>query len=180
MSSQRYSQIVELRGHIIDSLMLPRIMDELMGLGVEYEIQRLDVGQHKDDPSYARLEIVAPTPELLQTALLEVQAHGATPLNVGEAEFEPAPADGVFPERFYSTTNLETHVRRGGQWVPVRYPEMDCGVALRGGLPECVLASRCCSPVAASGSGRSSDPARRRRSSASWARPCRARSRRRA
>jgi lysine-ketoglutarate reductase/saccharopine dehydrogenase-like protein (TIGR00300 family) len=155
MSSQRYSQIVELRGHIIDSLMLPRIMDELMGLGVEYEIQRLDVGQRKDDPSYARLEIVAPTPELLQTALLEVQAHGATPLNVGEAEFEPAPADGVFPERFYSTTNLETHLRRTGQWVPVRYPEMDCGVALRGGLPECVPMSevRAGEPVLLAGRG---------------------------
>jgi lysine-ketoglutarate reductase/saccharopine dehydrogenase-like protein (TIGR00300 family) len=138
MSSQRFSQVVELRGHIIDSLMLPRIMDELMGLGVEYEIQRLDVGQHKDDPSYARLEIVAPTAELLQTALGEVQAHGAVPLEVGDAEFEPSPADGVFPERFYSTTNLETHVRRGGQWVPVRYPEMDCGIALRADLPECV------------------------------------------
>jgi lysine-ketoglutarate reductase/saccharopine dehydrogenase-like protein (TIGR00300 family) len=138
MSSPRYSQVVELRGHIIDSLMLPRIMDELMGLGVEYEIQRLDVGQHKDDPSYARLEIVAPTAELLQTALGQVQAHGATPLEVGEAEFEPAPDDGVFPERFYSTTNLETHVRLAGRWVPVRYPEMDCGVALRGDGPECV------------------------------------------
>ena len=31
--NQRHSRVVELRGHIIDSLMLPRIMDELMGLG---------------------------------------------------------------------------------------------------------------------------------------------------
>jgi lysine-ketoglutarate reductase/saccharopine dehydrogenase-like protein (TIGR00300 family) len=155
MSSQRYSQIVELHGHIIDSLMLPRIMDELMGLGVEYEIQRLDVGQHKDDPSYARLEIIAPSAELLQTALREVQAHGATPVDVGEAEFEPAPKDGVFPEHFYSTTNLETHLRRADQWVPVRYPEMDCGVAVRGGDPECVPMSevRAGEPILLAGRG---------------------------
>ena len=36
--------------------------------------------------------------------------------------------DGVFPERFYSTTNLETYVRVSGDWLRVRYPEMDCGV----------------------------------------------------
>jgi lysine-ketoglutarate reductase/saccharopine dehydrogenase-like protein (TIGR00300 family) len=141
MPPKRYSQVVELRGHIIDSLMLPRIMDELMGLGVAYEIQRLDIGQRKDEPSYARLEIAAPTPELLQTALAEVQALGATPLHVGEAVFEPAPADGVFPERFYSTTNLETHLHIGGEWVPIRFPEMDCGVVDRAAGPECVPVS---------------------------------------
>jgi len=140
-SGARHSQVVELRGHIIDSLMLPRIMDELMGLGVEYEIQQLDVGHHKDDPSYARMEIIAPTAELLATALLQAEAHGATPIEVADARFAPAPADGVFPEGFYSTTNLETQVRLDGNWVPVRFPEMDCGVALSGGAPECVAMS---------------------------------------
>jgi lysine-ketoglutarate reductase/saccharopine dehydrogenase-like protein (TIGR00300 family) len=138
MPPNRHTRIVELRGHIIDSLMLPRIMDELMGLGVEYEIQRLDIGLRKDEPSYARLEIAAPTAELLQTALSEVQALGATSLLVEDAAFEPAPADGVFPERFYSTTNLETHVMVEGEWVRVRYPEMDCGVVTRAAGPECV------------------------------------------
>lgn len=136
-SGTRYTQVIELRGHIIDSLMLPRIMDELMGLGVEYEIQQFVVGHHKDDPSYARMEIIAPTPELLTTAITQAEAHGATPLEVADAAFAPAPRDGVLPERFYSTTNLETHVRMDGVWVPVRYPEMDCGIVLRNGQPEC-------------------------------------------
>ena len=78
-ANQRHSQVVELRGHIIDSLMLPRIMDELMGLGVEYEIQQLDVGQHKTDSSYARIEIWAPTADLLETAVTQARAHGAAP-----------------------------------------------------------------------------------------------------
>lgn len=154
-SQPRYSQVVELRGHIIDSLMLPRIMDELMGLGVEYEIQKFEVGQHKDDPSYARMELVAPNPELLATAVTQALAHGATPLEVVDSSFEPAPSDGVFPERFYSTTNLETHVRLNGHWVPVRYPEMDCGVALRDGVPECVPMTevRAGEPVLLAGGG---------------------------
>ena len=36
--------------------------------------------------------------------------------------------DGVFPERFYSTTNLTTFVRVGGEWIRVGHPEMDCGI----------------------------------------------------
>lgn len=140
-SAGRFTQVVELHGHIIDSLMLPRLMDELMGLGVEYEIQQLDVGQHKQDPSYARLEIAASSSEMLATAIAQAQVHGATLLHASDAEFAPAPVDGVFPENFYSTTNLETHVRRDGDWIPVRYPEMDCGVVLRDDGPECVAPS---------------------------------------
>ena len=43
---------------------------------------------------------------------------------------EPAPCDGVFPEDFYSTTNLETYVRLDARWIPVRWPEMDCGIVV--------------------------------------------------
>jgi lysine-ketoglutarate reductase/saccharopine dehydrogenase-like protein (TIGR00300 family) len=40
--------------------------------------------------------------------------------------------DGVFPDDFYSTTNLETVVRLDSAWVPVEQPEMDCGPGRRG------------------------------------------------
>ena len=154
-SGTRFSQVVELRGHIIDSLMMPRIMDELMGLGVEYEIQQFDVGHHKDDPSYARMELIAPSAELLATAITQAQAHGATPLDTGDADFAPAPRDGVFPEGFYSTTNLETHARIDGSWVSIRYPEMDCGVVMRDTQPECVPMSEVAAgePVLLAGRG---------------------------
>src|SRR5919202_524720 len=153
--NQRHSRVVELRGHIIDSLMLPRIMDELMGLGVEYEIQQLDVGQHKTDSSYARIEIIAPSADLLETALIQARSHGAAPMEEAEATFAPAPADGVFPERFYATTNLETHVLIEGTWRPVRFPEMDCGVVLRPAGPECLplAEARAGEPVLLAGSG---------------------------
>lgn len=45
----------------------------------------------------------------------------------------PAERDGVFPDDFYSTTNLETVVRISGQWVPVEHPEMDCGLVVSDG-----------------------------------------------
>ncbi len=42
----------------------------------------------------------------------------------------PRLRDGVFPEGFYSTTNLETAVRLNQRWVRVQWPEMDCGIAV--------------------------------------------------
>jgi lysine-ketoglutarate reductase/saccharopine dehydrogenase-like protein (TIGR00300 family) len=47
-----------------------------------------------------------------------------------DARFEPAPADGVFPENFFSTTNLPTYVKIGGAWRMPREPRMDAGLVL--------------------------------------------------
>jgi lysine-ketoglutarate reductase/saccharopine dehydrogenase-like protein (TIGR00300 family) len=64
---------------------------------------------------------------------MRLQVHGVNLVHPGEATTRPALADGVFPEDFYSTTNLETVVRLGGQWVPVEQPEMDCALLVQGG-----------------------------------------------
>ncbi|HUQ83557.1 MAG TPA: hypothetical protein VM076_20565 [Gemmatimonadaceae bacterium] len=47
-----------------------------------------------------------------------------------DARFVPAPADGVLPEDFFSTTNLPTYVRVGGQWKLPREPRMDAALML--------------------------------------------------
>lgn len=47
-----------------------------------------------------------------------------------DARFVPAPADGVLPEEFFSTTNLPTYVRVGGQWRLPREPRMDSALVL--------------------------------------------------
>ncbi|MDO8500663.1 MAG: hypothetical protein Q7S20_02360 [Gemmatimonadaceae bacterium] len=47
-----------------------------------------------------------------------------------DATFVEAPADGVLPERFFSTTNLPTWVRIGGQWRLPREPRMDAALFL--------------------------------------------------
>jgi lysine-ketoglutarate reductase/saccharopine dehydrogenase-like protein (TIGR00300 family) len=53
-----------------------------------------------------------------------------------EARFLPAPADGVLPEGFFSTTNLPTYVKRGGTWRLPRTPRMDSAIVIEadGGL----------------------------------------------
>ena len=47
-----------------------------------------------------------------------------------DARFVPAPADGVLPEDFFSTTNLPTYVRIAGGWRLPREPRMDSALVL--------------------------------------------------
>ena len=47
-----------------------------------------------------------------------------------DAKFAAAPADGVFPDNFFSSTNLPTYVKVKGQWKTPREPRMDAGLLL--------------------------------------------------
>jgi lysine-ketoglutarate reductase/saccharopine dehydrogenase-like protein (TIGR00300 family) len=47
-----------------------------------------------------------------------------------DARFVPAPGDGVLPEGFFSTTNLPTYVRIGGEWRLPSEPRMDAALLL--------------------------------------------------
>ena len=47
-----------------------------------------------------------------------------------DARFVPAPADGVLPEGFFSTTNLPTYVKVSGGWRLPREPRMDAALVL--------------------------------------------------
>lgn len=124
----RPAKTIEIRGHIIDSLILPRILDQIMDLGGEFTIQSIEVGRQKHEPSYARVEVRAPSEDALAGILDRIERLGAVPLEEVDATLEPAPADGAFPLDFYSTTSLDTEIRLDGHWLSVRLPEMDCGI----------------------------------------------------
>ena len=47
-----------------------------------------------------------------------------------DAMFAPAPADGVLPENFFSSTNLPTYVKVKGKWIAPQEPRMDAGLVL--------------------------------------------------
>ncbi len=47
-----------------------------------------------------------------------------------DANFVEAPADGVLPEGFFSTTNLPTYVKVDGKWTMPREPRMDAALLL--------------------------------------------------
>jgi lysine-ketoglutarate reductase/saccharopine dehydrogenase-like protein (TIGR00300 family) len=131
---------VELHGHIIDSLLLPKVLDEILTRGGSYVIKDIRIGQKQSDPSHTRIEVRAPTGEQLEEILDQIHDHGALPVHVQDCQFVPADMSGAFPEGFYASTNFRTQVRLQGEWVEVEDQEMDCGILLdeEGGGARCV------------------------------------------
>jgi lysine-ketoglutarate reductase/saccharopine dehydrogenase-like protein (TIGR00300 family) len=121
---------VEVRGHIIDSLLLPKILDRVLQMGGRFEIRRCEIGTERVDPSHAVIAVRAGSPEKLDEIVGDLLQHGAVPVHVNDARCEPADIPACFPDGFYSTTNQQTQVRLHGRWIDVADQEMDCGIAV--------------------------------------------------
>jgi lysine-ketoglutarate reductase/saccharopine dehydrogenase-like protein (TIGR00300 family) len=132
---------IELSGHIIDSMMLPRIFDAIMDLGGSFRVEEFRVGQSKDEPSYTRIALSHDSDDGLQAIIAACQQQGAVQVAAAPARTEPAPRDGVFPDRFYSTSNQRTEVHVNGDWLDVEDIEMDCGIVVAERRAHCVAVS---------------------------------------
>ncbi|HYQ32572.1 MAG TPA: hypothetical protein VEQ83_05115, partial [Lapillicoccus sp.] len=102
------SETVEVTGHLMDSGILSRILDDIRDYGGDYTIDTFDVGHEAHDPSSARITVRADDDPSLQRLLMRLQTRGVNQLDPGEAMTAPADRAGVLPDGFYSTTNLET------------------------------------------------------------------------
>ncbi|MBV9125297.1 MAG: TIGR00300 family protein [Planctomycetes bacterium] len=138
--ASHYVEEVEIQGHIIDSLILPKVLDEILTHGGSYVLKDIRVGQRQADPSFARIEVRAANPGTLREILDTIHDHGAVPVLPLDCVTVPADMDGAFPEGFYSTTNYRTQVRLGGDWIDVEDQEMDCGILVdpEGGAARCL------------------------------------------
>jgi lysine-ketoglutarate reductase/saccharopine dehydrogenase-like protein (TIGR00300 family) len=121
---------VEVAGHIIDSLILPKILDLITSSGGAFRIKNITIGQGRHDPSYALLDVSAPTDKLLAEIVAQIADHGAVSTAQQDCRLVAADMNGAFPESFYSTTNQRTQIRIGGHWHDVADQEMDCGIAV--------------------------------------------------
>jgi lysine-ketoglutarate reductase/saccharopine dehydrogenase-like protein (TIGR00300 family) len=122
------SETVEISGHLMDSGVLSRVLDDIREYEGDYTIDRFDVGHEAHDVSHAVITVSAEDDEALQRLLMRLQTRGVNQVDPGQAEVAVCEQDGVFPDGFYSSTNLETDVRLDGTWVRVDNPEMDCGL----------------------------------------------------
>jgi len=127
------SEIVELEGHIIDSLTFAKVLDLILAAGADYQTIDVAIGRTNADTSTARIEVTAADDVALSTLLAELQVYGANPLNATDADLVPTDRDGVLPIGFCSTTNLPTSVRIDSRWVDVENPEMDCAIVVASG-----------------------------------------------
>jgi lysine-ketoglutarate reductase/saccharopine dehydrogenase-like protein (TIGR00300 family) len=126
------SESVEISGHLLDSGILSRVLDDIREYGGDWTIDRFDVGREADHTSHAVITVHAEDDAALDRLLMRLQTRGVNQVDPGEATVSPAEVDGVFPDGFYSTTNLVTRVRIGGRWLEVENPEMDCGLVVDG------------------------------------------------
>ena len=125
-----YSETIELRGHIIDSLILPKVLDQILTHGANFKITEINIGKKRADQSFARIEVSAETGEALDELILRLRQQGAEVLERANAQIAAASADGVFPPDFYVTTNQQTFVRIDGKEIEVQPAMMDSAIAV--------------------------------------------------
>ncbi|MFN2623278.1 MAG: TIGR00300 family protein [Chthoniobacterales bacterium] len=125
-----FSETIILRGHIIDSLILPKVLDQILTQGGDFKIGEIKIGQNRVDQSFAQIEVSAPTHELLDDIVLRLRQHGAEVVEKKDVQLTPAPADGVFPNDFYVTTNQQTLITFDGTEIEVHPALMDCAIVV--------------------------------------------------
>lgn len=123
-----HQETVRISGHIIDSLLLAKVLDIILMMGGTFDLEDVHIGKTREEPSHARIVIRATSSTLLDEILKAIQPHGASVEREADCRTAIAPEDGVFPDDFYATTHLPTQVRLKGQWEEVDRIEMDLGI----------------------------------------------------
>ena len=126
----KYEQEIEVKGHLIDSMILTKIFDKVMDLKGDFQVLEFSVGKKKRDPSYARLLVRGKNQQHLDELLESVYREGAQPMSVQQVTLEPAVKDMVMPDSFYSTTNNATQVFYNSSWIDVDNMMMDKCIVL--------------------------------------------------
>ncbi|MGI0009893.1 MAG: TIGR00300 family protein, partial [Nitrosopumilaceae archaeon] len=100
MMAKKFEHEIEVRGHLIDSMILTKIFDVIMDLNGEFQVQEFKVGKKKKDESYAKLLIQGKSQKHLDDILESVYREGATSKIQQEIKLKPAPKDMVMPDDF--------------------------------------------------------------------------------
>ncbi|HEY4681363.1 MAG TPA: TIGR00300 family protein [Nitrosarchaeum sp.] len=133
----KFSREIEVRGHLIDSLILTKIFDGVMDLGGEFEVLKIQIGKKKKDESYAELRIQGKNQNHLERILELVYREGATAKIQKEVSLKSASKNYVIPDNFYSTTNNHTLIFLKGNWVNVDNMMMDKCIVVKSNKAKC-------------------------------------------
>ncbi len=127
---KKHNKTIIVRGHIIDSLSLSKIFDEIIDRGGDYLLEDIEIGKTRTDLSSARIRISAGNTGTLASILTRLHQLGAEEPEEPPVQSKPAPVDGIFPNDFYVTSNFETEIRVNNKWIKVKNTGMDCGIRL--------------------------------------------------
>ncbi len=134
----KYSQEIEVKGHLIDSLILTKIFDKIMDLKGEFQVQEINIGKRKKDQSYARLLVSGKNQKHLDELLETIYREGAVSKTQKSITLKRSPKNYVMPDNFYSTTNNHTQVFHKGKWIQVENMMMDKCIVVEGNRAFCV------------------------------------------
>ena len=125
------TETIILQGHIIDSLILAKVLDTIVMLGGTFDLPEVTIGATREEASCVKIRINAATSTLLEEIIEAIQPHGAMVEAEADCCLEPALTDGVLPDSFYATSHLPTQVRLNGNWIDVERIEMDLAIRVR-------------------------------------------------
>lgn len=130
------SALLELHGHLIDSLILAKVIDRIQMSGYDYVLADLRVGARKQDISIAQITVWAPTGEELDSLVEELRVHGVQRVANQEAEFTSVTEPGRAPSGAYTRHLPTTEVYIQGRWTSVQGTNVVWVIVLGSSGPE--------------------------------------------
>ena len=138
MTSQHaVNEVVEAEGHLIDSQLMNAMFDTVVRHEAAFDVLEFRIGRTNDEPSFVSMRVTANSPAALTEVLEELVGLGCRVARAEDAHVVAADRDHCAPEDFYSTTNHQTSVRLGGQWVKVERQRMDAAIVVEGARAVC-------------------------------------------
>ena len=128
--SKKYTKEIEVKGHLIDSMILTRIFDRIMDLQGDFEVKEFKIGQGKNDYSYAKLSVTGKNEFHLSQMLNEIYSAGGISVELESVQYVKVKKNSVLPDNFYSTTNNPTFIYLNDKWIQVNHQMMDKAIVV--------------------------------------------------
>jgi hypothetical protein len=92
-------ETVVISGHIIDSLILSKVLDTIIMMGGTLDLHEVSIGKTRQEPSRARILVQASSENLLFDILRAIEPHGASVERQLGCQWKEAPAPaGASPD----------------------------------------------------------------------------------
>ncbi|HBE21227.1 MAG TPA: TIGR00300 family protein [Cyanobacteria bacterium UBA11149] len=126
------SRIVRMEGHLLDSGLISRALDLIVGNGGSFQVLNFNLGEQRQSTSSAEVKVSTPSHDLMEEIMSQLIDLGAVapPQEVCDTNLELVTQNGVAPDDFYVTTIYPTEVRIQCEWVKVQNQRMDGAIAI--------------------------------------------------
>src|SRR5256712_4443947 len=96
-------ETILLHGHIVDSLLLPKVLDLVLQYGGSFELAHIRIGKTPEEPSHARIIVHAESPQRLAQIIAAGPAPRAAIQKEADCPQQEAPPDRALPDDLYIT-----------------------------------------------------------------------------